>query len=92
MVNLIVWLIVGAGSGWLARIVVGGEARSGTLLNVLVGIAGAFCAGAVLAPLLGISTLHESSFSFPALLVSFTGGMFLVPVVNLLLYSRLSRR
>ena len=43
MINFIVWLIVGAIIGWLASQLMG--KREGLLLNIVVGIVGAFLAG-----------------------------------------------
>ena len=40
--NLIIWLIVGGILGWLASIVMRRDAQQGILLNVVVGIVGAF--------------------------------------------------
>jgi uncharacterized membrane protein YeaQ/YmgE (transglycosylase-associated protein family) len=53
------------------------------LLNVIVGVVGAFLAGLVLTPLLGIGTINEGSFSLPALIVSLLGAVVLLAVVNL---------
>ena len=44
--NLIIWLIVGGILGWLASIVMKRDAQQGVLLNVVVGIVGAFLGGA----------------------------------------------
>ena len=83
MINLIVWLIAGGIIGWVASLVMRTNAQQGTLLNIVVGIAGAFVAGYVLSPLLGIATLNSGDFSLPALLVSLVGAMLLLAVVNL---------
>lgn len=82
MINFIVWLIVGGIIGWLASIVMRTNAQQGTLLNIVVGIVGAFIAGLVLSPMLGISTINESNFSLPALLVSLAGAIILLAVVG----------
>ncbi len=81
MVNFIVWLIVGAIIGWVASSLMGN--RQGLLLNIVVGIVGAFVAGIVLTPLLGIGTINQNNFSIPALLVSLAGAIILLAVVNL---------
>ena len=81
MVNFIVWLIVGAVIGWVASSLMGN--RQGLLLNIVVGIVGAFVAGIVLTPLLGIGTINQNDFSLPALLVSLGGAIILLAVVNL---------
>jgi uncharacterized membrane protein YeaQ/YmgE (transglycosylase-associated protein family) len=82
MVNFIVWLIVGAVIGWVATSLMG--RREGLLLNIVVGIVGAFVAGIVLTPYLGIGTINQNDFSLPALVVSLLGAIILLAVVNLL--------
>jgi uncharacterized membrane protein YeaQ/YmgE (transglycosylase-associated protein family) len=81
--NFIVWLIVGGIVGWIASILMGTNAQQGIILNVVVGIVGAFLAGIILTPLLGIGTINQSNFSLPALLVSLGGAVILLFVVSL---------
>ena len=81
MVNFIVWIIVGAVIGWVATSLMG--RREGLLLNIIVGIVGAFIAGIVLTPYFGISTINQNNFSFPALMVSLLGAVILLAVVSL---------
>jgi len=80
MINFIVWLIVGALLGWLASQLMG--KREGLVLNIIVGIVGAFLAGLVLTPLLGIGTINQGNFSLPALLVSLVGAIALLAIVS----------
>jgi uncharacterized membrane protein YeaQ/YmgE (transglycosylase-associated protein family) len=84
MINFIVWIIVGGIIGWLASMVMRTNAQQGILLNIIVGIVGAFVAGIVLTPLLGIGTINQNNFSLPALLVSLVGAVILLAVVNLI--------
>ena len=86
--NFLIWLIVGGVIGWLASIVMRTNGQQGLILNIVVGIVGAFVAGVVLTPLLGIGTINQSNFSLPGLLVSFAGAVILLAVVNLLGWSR----
>jgi len=81
--NFIIWLIVGGLVGWVASIIMKTNAQQGLLLNIIVGIVGAFVAGLVLTPLLGIGTINQSNFSLPALLVSLGGAVILLFVVGL---------
>jgi uncharacterized membrane protein YeaQ/YmgE (transglycosylase-associated protein family) len=83
MINFIVWLIAGALVGWVASRIMGTDARQGALLNIVVGVVGAFIAGLVLTPLLGIGTINQNNFSPPALLVSLGGAVALLAVANL---------
>jgi len=81
--NFIIWLIVGGIVGWLASIVMRTNGRQGLLLNVVVGILGAFVAGLFLTPLLGIATINQNNFSLPGVLVSVVGAIILLAVINL---------
>lgn len=89
--NFIIWLIVGGLVGWVASIIMGTNRQQGILLNVIVGIVGAFVAGLVLTPYFGISTINQNNFSMPALLVSLGGAVILLFVVSLLQGRRFSR-
>jgi uncharacterized membrane protein YeaQ/YmgE (transglycosylase-associated protein family) len=84
MINFILWLLFGALVGWLASIVMRTDAQQGTLLNIVVGIVGAFLGG-FLFNLLGIGggTINSNDFSLSALLVSFVGAVVLLGIVNL---------
>ena len=81
--NFIIWIIAGAVVGWVASVVMRTNARQGLLLDIVVGIIGAFIAGLVLTPLLGIGTINQNNFSFPALIVSLLGAIILLAIVSL---------
>jgi uncharacterized membrane protein YeaQ/YmgE (transglycosylase-associated protein family) len=81
--NFIIWLIVGGIVGWLASLVMRTNRQQGLILNIVVGIAGAFLAGVVLTPMLGISTINQNNFSLHGLLVSLIGAIVLLAIVSL---------
>jgi uncharacterized membrane protein YeaQ/YmgE (transglycosylase-associated protein family) len=81
--NFILWLIVGGLIGWIASIMMGTNAQQGILLNIVVGIIGAFLAGLLLTPLFGIGTINQNNFSLPALFMSLLGAVILLAIVNL---------
>ncbi len=83
MINLIVWLIVGGIIGWLASMIMRTNAQQGILMNVVVGIVGAFLAGLLLSPFLGTGTINDSNFSIASMLVSLGGAVILLGIVNL---------
>jgi uncharacterized membrane protein YeaQ/YmgE (transglycosylase-associated protein family) len=56
--------------------------QQGIILNVVVGIVGAFLGGLLLAPLFGTGTINQNDFSVGSLLVSFLGALILLAVVN----------
>lgn len=43
--NLLGWIIFGAIAGWLASIITGRNSRQGCLMNIFVGVVGAFIGG-----------------------------------------------
>ena len=83
MVNFIIWIIVGGLIGWVASMVMRTDAQQGALLNIIVGIVGAFLAGLVLTPLFGVGSINQGDFSLPGLLISLLGAIILLAIVNL---------
>ncbi|NJN16483.1 MAG: GlsB/YeaQ/YmgE family stress response membrane protein [Oscillochloris sp.] len=82
--NLILWILFGALVGWLASIVMRTDAQQGALLNIVVGIIGAFLGGLVFSLLgFGGSNINSGDFSLGSLLVSFIGAVVLLGIVNL---------
>jgi uncharacterized membrane protein YeaQ/YmgE (transglycosylase-associated protein family) len=79
--NIVIWLVVGGLIGWAASSFM--RTQEGMVLNVIVGIVGAALGGWFLSPLVGVSTINQSNFSVPSLLVSFLGAVILLAVVNL---------
>lgn len=82
--NVLTWIVVGGLIGWLAGKIMNTDAQQGIVLNVVIGIVGALIGGWALSPLLGISTLNQSNFSIPALLVSLAGAVALLGIVKVL--------
>src|SRR3954467_3699300 len=80
----IIWIVVGGILGWLASMVMKTDAEQGMILNVVVGIVGAFLGGWLLSPLFGTGTINSDDFSVSSLLVSFLGAVILLAIVNLL--------
>ncbi len=84
MINFILWLLFGALVGWLASIVMRTDAQQGALMNIIVGIVGAFLGGFLFNLLgLGGANINNNNFSLGALLVSFIGAVVLLGIVNL---------
>lgn len=84
MSPFLVYIIAGGLIGWVASIVMHTNGQQGILLNILVGIVGAFIAGMVLSPMLGISTIGQGNYSGPAILVTLVGSIILLAVVNMI--------
>ncbi len=83
MLNLIIWLVVGGILGWIASMVMRTDGDQGILLNIVVGIVGAFLAGYLLSPLLGVSTINQNNFSLPSLIVSLLGSIIFLGIINI---------
>jgi uncharacterized membrane protein YeaQ/YmgE (transglycosylase-associated protein family) len=84
--NLIIYLIVGAFVGYIASRIMHTNSQQGLLLDIVVGVVGAFLAGAFLSPLLGVGTINDA-ITLPTILVSLLGA-----VILLALYKAVVRR
>lgn len=78
VINIILWLIFGALVGWLASIVMRTDAQQGALLNIIVGIVGAFIGG-----FLFNRDVAANVFDIGSLLTAFIGAVILLAILNL---------
>ena len=76
--GFIIWLIVGGVVGWLASIIMKTDAQQGILLNIVVGIVGAFLAGLIV----GHGSINNA-ITIQSFLYSLLGAVVLLGVVNL---------
>jgi uncharacterized membrane protein YeaQ/YmgE (transglycosylase-associated protein family) len=81
--NLLIWLLIGGLIGWVASMFMGTNERQGIILNVVVGIVGAFLGGWLLSGLFGSSTINQGNFSLSGMLVSLLGAIILLAIVRL---------
>lgn len=81
--NFILWLVVGGVVGWLASLVMKTDAQQGIVLNIVVGIVGAFLGGLLISPLIGVATINQG-ISVATVLVSLGGAIILLAIVNLI--------
>ena len=81
--NFIIWLVVGGVIGWLASLIMRTDGQQGILLNIVVGIVGAFLGGLLLSPLFGAGTIYNSGLNLATFLVSLGGAVILLAIVNL---------
>jgi uncharacterized membrane protein YeaQ/YmgE (transglycosylase-associated protein family) len=84
--NLIIYLIAGAIVGYVASRIMRTNSQQGLLLDIVVGVVGAFIAGWFITPLLGVGTINEA-ITLPTLLVTLLGS-----VVLLAIYKAVARR
>lgn len=82
MLGFIIWLIVGGIIGWLASLIMKTDGQQGILLNVVVGIIGAFIGGWLIAPLIGGST-GSAGFDIMGFIAALIGAIILLAIVNL---------
>lgn len=80
--GFLIWLIVGGVVGWLASLVMRTDGQQGILLNVVVGIVGAFIGGWLISPLVGVPTINQG-ISIGSVIVSLIGAVILLAIVNL---------
>ena len=79
--NLIIYLIAGAIVGYVASRIMHTNGQQGTILDIVVGIIGAFIAGYFISPLLGIGTINNA-ITIPTMLVTLLGSVILLWVVK----------
>lgn len=82
--TFIIWLVISGIIGWLASMLMRTDGEQGIVLNVVVGIVGAFLGGWLLSPLFGTGTINGDDFSLASLLTSFLGSVILLAIVNLI--------
>ena len=75
--NILIYLIAGAIVGYVASRIMKTSGQQGLLLDIVVGIAGAFLAGYFISPLLGIGTINDA-ISLPTMLVTLLGSVVLL--------------
>jgi uncharacterized membrane protein YeaQ/YmgE (transglycosylase-associated protein family) len=80
IMGIILWLIVGGVIGWLASLIMRTDAQQGILLNIVVGIVGAFIGGLIFS---GGTINNGSPLSLTNFLVSLVGAVILLAIVNL---------
>ena len=80
--GFLIWLIVGGIVGWLASLIMRTDGQQGILLNVIVGIVGAFLGGLIISPLVGVGTINDG-ISIGSIVVSLVGAIVLLAIVNL---------
>jgi uncharacterized membrane protein YeaQ/YmgE (transglycosylase-associated protein family) len=80
--SFLIWLIVGGICGWLASLIMRTDGQQGIILNIVVGIVGAFLAGWLISPMIGVGTINEG-ITIGSIMVSLLGAIILLAIVNL---------
>jgi uncharacterized membrane protein YeaQ/YmgE (transglycosylase-associated protein family) len=79
--NIIIYLIAGAIVGYIASRIMHTNSQQGLLLDIVVGVIGAFLAGYFISPLLGVGTINDA-ISLPTMLVTLVGAVVLLWIVK----------
>ena len=82
--GFIAWLVVGGLVGWVASLIMKTDGSQGIILNVVVGIVGAFIAGFFISPLVGIPTIIDNTLNIGSILVSLVGAIILIAIVKMI--------
>lgn len=82
VMNIIVWLFMGAVVGWIAGIIMGTNGEQSILLNIVIGIAGAMIGGWLISPQLSADT-NKHGFSIMSFIVSLIGALLLLAILRL---------
>ncbi|MBI3175308.1 MAG: GlsB/YeaQ/YmgE family stress response membrane protein [Chloroflexi bacterium] len=80
--NLIIYLIAGAIVGYIASRIMRTNSQQGLLLDIVVGVIGAFLAGYFISPMVGIGTINDA-ITIPTLVVTLIGSIALLAIVNI---------
>src|SRR5258705_8598382 len=78
--NLLVWIIVGAIAGWLASLVMKTNREQGLLMDIVVGIIGAFIGGFVLS-LLNVNA-GVTGINVMSIFTAFIGAVILLAILR----------
>lgn len=83
LINVIIWIVIGAMIGWGASTVMQSKNRKNAIADMITGVVGAFVGGYFLSPLLTASTVNESGVGISAPLVSAAGALSLLAISQL---------
>ncbi len=82
--SFIIWILVGALVGWIASLIMKTDAQQGAILNIVIGIIGAWVGGYFISPLVGVSTINQNALSIPSILVSIVGAVIVIFIWKLI--------
>lgn len=78
--SFLAWIFLGGFAGWIASMVMNTDGQQGVLLNIVVGIIGAFIGGFMFNFFGGAGV---TGFNLPSLLVAIVGAVVLLYIVKL---------
>lgn len=78
--GIIAWIIFGALAGWVASIIMGTNRNQGCLLDIIVGVVGAFLGGFLFELLTGRG--FEFGFNIGSFIVAVLGAVILLAILG----------
>ena len=87
MLNFIIWIVVGAIVGWLASMITGRNRQQGFVMDIVVGIVGAFLGGIGYNLITGRGLTATGGVDITSLggfVVALIGAVVLLVIVNLI--------
>jgi uncharacterized membrane protein YeaQ/YmgE (transglycosylase-associated protein family) len=82
--NITLWILAGGIVGWLAHGMLKTSANRGMVVSVMIGAAGAFFGGFVLAPMLGAAVVNPGDFSPMALVTAIAVSIACITIGNMM--------
>lgn len=79
--NILVWIIFGGLAGWIGSIIAGTDGSQGIIMNIIVGIIGAFIGGMIFN---FFGEAGVTGFNLYSLLVAVVGATFLLGITQAL--------
>lgn len=86
--GLLLTILLGGVAGWLASMIMDRNGEQGVLLNIVVGIVGAFLANLLLAPIFGVNA-ELDHLTLAGFLMAVLGAVVLLAIVNVFTRRRL---
>jgi uncharacterized membrane protein YeaQ/YmgE (transglycosylase-associated protein family) len=78
--GILAWVIFGALAGWVASMIAGTNEQQGCIMNIVVGVVGAFLGGLLVQLLTGDGFSFE--FDITSFIVAVVGALVLLFIVN----------
>lgn len=82
LMNIILWIVVGALAGWIASMIMKTDAQMGAVANIVVGILGAFIGGFLVNLLFG-TNVDPNGLNVGSILTAIFGAVVLLGAVKL---------
>lgn len=81
--DFLLWIVLGAAAGWVASIIMKTDAQQGWLMNIILGIIGAFVGGFVVSLFGGPGV---TGFNLSSFLVALLGAVVVIAIGKTFLY------